>query len=98
MFPRLVLLGEASILCVPGHFPAVEIVSRKGMNDNQDVPSECHHTSKCDGKRGGGGLASEEKAISVLNRLGPVLPVHFRRFHKRNISRELRQRPSESFL
>ena len=27
-------------------------------------------------KRGGGGLASEEKVIFVLKLLGPVLPVH----------------------
>ena len=103
MSPKLVPLGEASISCVSGHIPeyiltAVETVSHKGMNNNQDVPSECHHTSICDGKRGGGGLASEKKVIFVLQLLGPILPVHFHRVHKRNISRELRQRPSESLL
>ena len=36
------------------------------MNNNQGVPSECHQSSKCDSIRGGGGLASEEKVIFVL--------------------------------
>ena len=75
----------------PGTFlstvlPAVEMVSHKGTNNNQDVPPECHHTSVCDSKRGGGGLASEEKVIFVLELLGSILPAHFYRFHKRNIS------------
>ena len=43
-------------------------------------------------------MASEEKVIFVLQLLGPTLPVHFHRFHKRNISRELRQRTSERLL
>ena len=29
------------------------MVSHKGINNNQDVPSECHHASICDGKRVG---------------------------------------------
>ena len=63
----------------------VEMVSHKGANNNQDVPSKCHHASQCDSKRGGGGLASEEKVGFVLKLLGPIIPVHFHRFHKRNI-------------
>ena len=63
----------------------VEMVSHKGMNNNQDVPSECHHTSIYDSKRGCGGLANEERVIFVLKLLGPTLPVHFHSFHKRNI-------------
>ena len=43
------------------------------------------------------GLASEEKVIFVLKLLGPVLPVHFHRFHKK-ISKELRQKLPESLL
>ena len=39
------------------------MVNHKGMNNNQDVPSECHHASKCDSKTVCGGLASEEKVI-----------------------------------
>ena len=60
----------------------VEMVSHKGMN-NQDVPSECHHASIRDSKRGGGGLASEEKVIFVLKLLGPILPVLSHRFHRK---------------
>ena len=63
---------------------AVETVSHKGMNNNQDVPSECHHTSIRDGKRDCGGLASEERVIFVLKLLEPILPVHFHSFHKRH--------------
>ena len=48
-------------------------------------------------KRGGGGLASEEKVIFVFELLGPVLPVQFHSFHKRT-SKELRQKPPESLL
>ena len=33
------------------------------MNNNQAVPSECHHASIHDSKRGGGGSTSEEKVI-----------------------------------
>ena len=55
---------------------AVEAVSHKGMNKNQDAPSECHHASIFDHKRGGGGFAGEEKVIFVLKLLGPILPVH----------------------
>ena len=78
------------MLCVPVQFlstilTTVEMVSHKGMN-GQDVPSECHHASICDSKRGGRGLASEEKVIFVLELLGPILPDHFHRFHKRTIS------------
>ena len=58
---------------------AVEAVSHKGVNNHHDVLSEC------DTKRGGGGLASKEKVIFVPELLGPILPVHFHRFHKRNI-------------
>ena len=64
----------------------VETVSHKEMNNkmnNQDVLSECHHTSICDSKRGGRGLASEERVIFVLELLGPILPVHFHRFHRK---------------
>ena len=53
------------------------------MNNNRDVPSECHHTSICDSKRGGGQSASEEKVIFVLKLPGPTLPVHFHRFPKK---------------
>ena len=52
------------------------------MNNNQDVPSEYHHASICDSKRGGRELASEERVIFVLELLGPILPVHFHRFHR----------------
>ena len=87
MFPKLVPLGKCAR---PFTFPstvltAVEAVSHKGMNSNQGIPSECHHATICDSKRGGGGLASEEKVIFVLKLLGPILPVHFHRFHKRSI-------------
>ena len=90
MFPKLGLLEQASILRVPMYIlstllTSVEVVSHKDMNNNQDVPSECHHASICDSKRGGRGLASEEKVIFVLKLLGPILPVPFHRFHKRNI-------------
>ena len=64
---------------------AVETVSHKGTNSNQDVPSECHHAGICDSKRDSGGLASKEKVIFILKLLGPILPVHSHRFHKRNI-------------
>ena len=40
---------------------AVEMVSHQGMDNNQDVPSECRHASICDSKRSGGGSVSEEK-------------------------------------
>ena len=88
MFPKLVLLGEASYyvcLCtfLSTVLTAVEMVSHKGMNNNQEVPSEGHHASICDGKRGGGGLASEEKVIFLLKLLGPILPVHFHRLHRK---------------
>ena len=61
-------------LCTfPGIFlTAVEVVSHEGMNNrnNNEKPrclnTECCHTSVCDSKRGGGGLASEEKVIFVL--------------------------------
>lgn len=62
---------------------AVEMVSHKGTNSNQNVPPECHHTTICDSKRGGGGLASEEKVIFVLELLGPILPVHFHGLHRK---------------
>ena len=55
---------------------AVEAVSHKGMNKNQDVPSECHHASIFDSKRGGGVFVGEEKVTFVLKLLGPILPVH----------------------
>ena len=38
-----------------------------------------------DSKRDGEGLASEEKVIFVLELIGPVLPAHIHRFHKRNV-------------
>ena len=62
-----------------------EAVGHKGTNSDQDVPSEYHHASVCDSKRGGGGSASEEKVNFVLKLLGPMLPAHFHRFHKKNI-------------
>ena len=40
----------------------VEAASHKGMNNNEDVHSECHHTGIYDSKRGCGGLLSEEKS------------------------------------
>ena len=74
----------------------VEMVTHKGMN-NQDVPSECHHASICDSKRGGGGLASEEKVIFVLKLLGPILQFISKDSTKR-ISKELRQKLPESLF
>ena len=65
----------------------VEVVSHKGMNNNQDVPSECHYTSTCDSKRSCGGLGSEEKVIFVLKLLGPIFPVHFHRLHRKKYLR-----------
>ena len=76
---------------------AVEVVSHKGMNNNQDVPSECHHISICDSKRGGDGPASEKKMIFVLELLRPILPVHSTDSTER-ILKELRQKPPESLL
>ena len=66
MPPKLGLLGEASALCVQVHIPeriltAVEVVSHKGVNNSQDVPSECHHISTCDSKRGGDGQPARKK-------------------------------------
>ena len=51
MFPKLGLLRDVSVFCVPMHIPeyspdAVEMVGHKGINNNQDVPSECHHASR----------------------------------------------------
>ena len=66
-------------------WPKLDLVSYKEMNNNQDVPSECQHASIHESKRGGGGSTSEEKVIFVLKLLGPILPVHSHRFHKRNI-------------
>lgn len=63
----------------------VEMVNHNGINDNQDVPSECHHASISDSKRDGEGLASEENSDFVLKLLGPVLPVHSHRFHRKTI-------------
>ena len=90
MFAKLGLLGEASVfMCLCAFLSTVltevEAESHRGMNNNQDVPSECLHARICDSKRGGGGLASKEKVIFVLELLGPILPVHFHRFHKRSI-------------
>ena len=65
----------------------VGMVSHKGVNNNQDVPTECHHASICDSKRSCGGLAGEEKAIFVIRLLGPILPVHFHRFHRKKYLR-----------
>ena len=64
---------------------AVDMVSHKGMNNHQGVPPECHHSSICDSKRDRGRLPSEEKVSFVLELLGPILQVHFHRFHKKNI-------------
>ena len=66
---------------------AVETVSHKEMNNNQDVLSECHHASTCDSKRGGRGLASKGRVTFVLELLGPILPVHFHRFHRKKYLR-----------
>ena len=38
-------------------------------------------------KRGGGGLASDEKVIFVLRLLGPILPVHFHRLYRKKYLR-----------
>ena len=90
MLPKLGLLWEASAFHVPFTFlnttlTAVEAVSHEGTNNDQDVPSERHHASVRDRKRGGGGSASEENVNFVLKLLGPILQVHFHRFHKKNI-------------
>ena len=82
MLPKLGLLREASAFHVPFPFlnttlTAVEAVSHEGTNNDQDVPSERHHASVHDSKRGGGGSASEENVNFVLKLLGPILPVHF---------------------
>ena len=45
----------------------------------------CHHTSISDSKKDGEGLDSEEKVVFVLELLGPVLPFHSHRFHRKNI-------------
>ena len=103
MVPKLGLLGEASILRVPGHIPEYgPDRSRKGdsygTNNNQDVPSEGHHSSICDSKGGCGGLASEERVIFVLELLEPTLPVHFHRFHKKSIQGVETKATREPFL
>ena len=91
MFAKLGGLGEASVFHVPVHIPEYSpdhnrsIKLSRDKQKNQAVPSECHHTSIHDSKRGCGGLASEEKVVFVLKLLEPVLPVHSHRFHKRNI-------------
>ena len=90
MFAKLGLLGEASVfMCLCAFLStvltAVEAESHRGMNDNQDVPSECLHARICDSKRGGGGSVSEDKVIFALKILGPIFPVHVHSFHKRNI-------------
>ena len=81
MLPKLGLLWEASAFHVPFTFlnttlTAVEAVSHEGTNNDQDVPSERHHASVHDSKRGGGGSAREENVNFVLKLLGPILPVH----------------------
>ena len=75
---------------------AVEAVSHKRVNNDQDVPSACHHTSICDTKRGVDGWPAR-KAIFALKLLGAIVQVHFHSFTK-EISKELRQKPSESLL
>ena len=76
----------------------VEMVSHKGMKKKpQDVPSECHHASIYDSRRGTGGLASEEKVIFVLKPLGPILQFISADSTKR-ISKELKQKPLENLL
>ena len=73
----------------------VEMVSHKGMKKKpQDVPSECHHASIYDSRRGSGGLASEEKVIFVLKLLGPILQFISTDSAKR-ISKELKQATGE---
>ena len=77
MLPKLVLLGEASVLHVPMHIPEYSLdLSRS----SESLP---HQYSK----RGGGGLASEEKVIFVLKLLGSILPVHFHRFQRKKYLR-----------
>ena len=76
---------------------AVEAVSHEGMNNDQDVPSERHHASIRDSKRGDGGSASEENVNFVLKLLGPILQFISKDSTKR-ISKELRQKLPESLL
>ena len=76
---------------------AVEAVSHEGTNNDQDVPSERHHASIRDSKRGDGGSASEENVNFVLKLLGPILQFISKDSTKR-ISKELKQKPLESFL
>ena len=65
--------GSICLTCAHAHIflstvlTIVEMVSHKEMNNNQDVPTECHHVSICDSKRSYGGLASEEKVILSLS-------------------------------
>ena len=40
------------------------------------VHSECHYTSMCDNRRGGQGLASEDKVIFVLELLSQSFQSH----------------------
>ena len=82
---KLGLLGEASMFHVPEHIPTYS------PDLSRSSESLTHYYSK----RSGGGLASKEKVIFVIRLLGPILAVHFHRVHKR-ISKELRQKPSES--
>ena len=99
MFPELRLPGEASTLHVPGQIPEYS-PGRSGKgesqrtNNHQDVPSECHHASIYDSRRGSGRLASEEKVIFVLKPLGPILQFISADSTKR-ISKELKQATGE---
>ena len=74
---------------------AVDAVNRKEMNNNQDVPSECHHARTRNSKKSCGGMVSEEKVIFVLK--GQSFQFTSTGYIK-GISRELRQKPSESLL
>ena len=61
---------------------AVEALSYKAMNK---TPKKSLLSVTTPGYVIAKGLASKEKVIFVLKLLGPILPVHFHRFHKRNI-------------
>ena len=79
MFPKLGRLGKhpsSLYLCrflstVP---TAIEMVSHQGMNNHQNVPSVNTLV-----------YVIAKEVTFVLKLLGPILPVHFHRFHKKNI-------------
>ena len=59
MFPKLGILEEASILCVPFHIPEYSADHNRSVELSRDeqktqgVSSECHHTRICNSKRVG---------------------------------------------